>query len=65
MQLVSQGMAFVYWLYTKGCDRNNYASLERQATTQRSGVWGSTLGYDLMLPWDYRSCRRAKQCKSV
>ena len=61
-QLVGQGMAFVYRKYLKGCDRNAYDRLEGQAATQRRGVWGPTLGYDLMMPWDYRACKKAKKC---
>lgn len=61
--LVADGMAFVYWDYISGCDRNTYARLEQQAKAQRLGVWGPQLGYDLMLPWDYRACRRSKNCR--
>ena len=60
--LVGDGMAFVYWDYIAGCDRNRYAALEANARSQRLGVWGPQLGYDLMLPWDYRSCRRSRAC---
>lgn len=60
--MVGQGMAFVYWNYIKRSDRNTYAAFERQATSQRLGAWGPLLEYDLMLPWDYRACRKAKQC---
>jgi endonuclease YncB( thermonuclease family) len=61
--MVGQGMAFVYRKYLKGCDQGAYDRLEQQATTQRLGVWGPTLGYDLMMPWDYRACKRTKQCR--
>ena len=61
--LVGEGMAFVYWNYIKGCDQNIYATLERQATTHRRGVWSSTLGYDLKMPWDYRACKRSGNCR--
>ena len=60
--LVGDGMAFVYWDYIAGCDRNRYAALEANARSQRLGVWGPQLGYDLMLPWDYRACRRSRSC---
>ena len=60
--LVGDGMAFVYWDYIAGCDRNRYAALEANARSQRLGVWGPQLGYDLMLPWDYRSCKRSRSC---
>jgi endonuclease YncB( thermonuclease family) len=61
--MVGSGMAFVYRRYLNGCDRSTYDRLERQATTQRLGVWGPTLGYDLMLPWDYRACKRSRTCQ--
>ena len=60
--LVGDGMAFVYWDYIAGCDRSRYAALEANARSQRLGVWGAQLGYDLMLPWDYRACKRSKRC---
>lgn len=25
-------------------------------------VWGPKFGYDLMMHWDYRACRRSKRC---
>jgi endonuclease YncB( thermonuclease family) len=61
--MVGQGMAFVYRKYLKGCDQGAYDRLERQAAAQRLGVWGPTLGYDLMMPWDYRACKRAGNCR--
>jgi endonuclease YncB( thermonuclease family) len=61
--MVGSGMAFVYWQYISGCDRNTYARLEQQARSQKLGVWGPQLGYDLIPPWDYRKCRRSGQCR--
>lgn len=57
--LVASGAAFVYWQYTKGCDRNAYARLEQEAKDRRIGVWAG----NVMPPWDYRKCRRSGGCK--
>jgi endonuclease YncB( thermonuclease family) len=57
--MVSTGEAFVYWQYISGCDRNTYARLEQQATSQRLGVWAVPGGIER--PWDFRRGRRARR----
>lgn len=57
--LVGSGMAFVYWDYIAGCDRNRYAALEANARSQHLGVWVEP---GLLPPWEYRACRRSKSC---
>jgi len=62
-QMVSQGMAFVYRPYLKGCDEFSYGEAETGASVSKRGIWGPNLGYDLMFPWDYRKCRREGKCR--
>jgi len=49
----TSGMAFVYWQYIAGCDRQTYGRLETEPRLKRLGVWGVSGG--LTRPWDYRS----------
>jgi endonuclease YncB( thermonuclease family) len=62
MQMVSEGMAFIDRKSLKGCDEYSYGEAETGASVSKRGVWGPLLGYDLMFPWDYRACKRAKHC---
>ena len=55
--LVSYGVAFVYWQYIAGCDRQTYGQLETEARLKRLGVWSVKGG--LTRPWDYRSNQAA------
>ncbi len=55
--LVATGVAFVYWQYFSGCDRQTYGRLETEARLKRLGVWGVKGG--LTRPWDYRSNQAA------
>ncbi len=50
--LVAYGVAFVYWQYIAGCDRQTYGRLETEARLKGLGVWGVSGG--LVRPWDYR-----------
>ena len=34
----------------------------RHGLALRLGVWGAKLGYDLMMRWNYRACRKVKRC---
>jgi endonuclease YncB( thermonuclease family) len=54
--LVASGVAFVYWQYIAGCDRQTYGRLETEARLNGLGVWGIRGG--LTRPWDYRSGQR-------
>jgi endonuclease YncB( thermonuclease family) len=54
--LVASGVAFVYWQYIAGCDRQTYGRLETEARLKRLGVWSVNGG--LTRPWDYRSSQR-------
>jgi endonuclease YncB( thermonuclease family) len=54
--LVASGVAFVYWQYIAGCDRQTYGRLETEARLKSLGVWGVSGG--LTRPWDYRSGQR-------
>ena len=54
--LVASGVAFVYWQYIAGCDRQTYGRLEAEARLKRLGVWGVNGG--LTRPWNYRSNQR-------
>ena len=60
--LVASGVAFVYWQYIAGCDRQTYGRLETEARLKRLGVWGVSGG--LTRPWDYRSSRRKPSSSS-
>ena len=55
--LVASGVAFVYWQYISGCDRQTYGRLENAARLKRLGLWGVNGG--LTRPWDYRSNQAA------
>jgi hypothetical protein len=50
-------VAFVYWQYISGCDRQTYGRLENAARLKRLGVWSVNGG--LTRPWDYRSNQAA------
>ena len=60
--LVASGVAFVYWQYITGCDRQTYGRLETEARLKGLGVWGISGG--LMRPWDYRSKQRKPSSNS-
>ena len=53
---MASGVAFVYWQYIAGCDRQTYGRLEAEARLKRLGVWGVNGG--LTRPWNYRSNQR-------
>jgi endonuclease YncB( thermonuclease family) len=52
LELVRRGDAFVYRQYLSGCDRNAYVSAEKQAESDRRGVWSVSGG--ITRPWDWR-----------
>ena len=60
--LVASGVAFVYWQYIAGCDRQTYGRLETDARLKGLGVWG--VGGGLTRPWDYRSSQRKPSSSS-
>jgi endonuclease YncB( thermonuclease family) len=66
--LVRQGHAFVYGKYLQQCDGLAYGEAERTARSNQLGIWGpglgdgSGLGEGLVRPWDYRACKRNKNC---
>ncbi len=60
--LVASGVAFLYWQYVAGCDRQTYGRLETEARLNGLGVWGMNGG--LMRPWDYRSGQRRPSSSS-
>ncbi len=60
--LVNSGVAFVYWQYVAGCDRQTYGRLETEARLKRLGVWWVNGG--LTRPWDYRSGKRKPSSSS-
>ncbi len=60
--LVASGVAFVYWHYITGCDRQTYGRLETEARLKSLGVWGVSGG--LTRPWDYRSKQRKPSSSS-
>ena len=55
--LVETGVAFVYWEYIDGCDRETYARLENEARLKSLGVWHVPGGNQR--PWDYIRGREA------
>ena len=55
--LVQSGVAFVYWQYIEGCDRETYSRLENEARLKSLGVWAVPGG--IQRPWDYRKSRKA------
>jgi endonuclease YncB( thermonuclease family) len=63
LQIVSADMAFVYRQYLKGCDQYSYGEAETGASVNKRETWGLQLGYHLMMPWDYRACKRSKLCR--
>ena len=50
--LVQSGVAFVYWQYIEGCDRETYSRLENEARLKSLGIWHVPGG--IQRPWDYR-----------
>ena len=60
--LVPSGVAFVYWQYIAGCDRQTYGRLETEARLKGLGVWGVS-GW-LTRPWEYRSGQRKPSSSS-
>ena len=55
--LVQSGVAFVYWQYIEGCDRETYSRLENEARLKSLGVWAVPGG--MQRPWDYRRGRKS------
>ena len=55
--LVQSGVAFVYWQYIEGCDRETYTRLENEARLKSLGVWAVPGG--IPRPWDYRRARKS------
>jgi len=55
--LVQSGVAFVYWQYIEGCDRETYSRLENEARLKSLGVWAVPGG--IQRPWDYRRARKS------
>jgi hypothetical protein len=55
--LVQSGVAFVYWQYIEGCDRETYSRLENEARLKSLGVWAVPGG--IQRPWDYRRGRKS------
>jgi len=55
--LVQSGVAFVYWQYIEGCDRETYSRLENEARLKSLGIWAVPGG--IQRPWDYRRGRRS------
>ena len=53
--LVAAGVAFVYWQYIEGCDRETYSRLENEARLKSLGMWAVPGG--IQRPWDYRRGR--------
>jgi endonuclease YncB( thermonuclease family) len=60
--LVASGVAFVYWQYITGCDRQTYGRMETEARLKGLGVWSVNGG--LTRPWDYRSNQRKPSSSS-
>jgi len=52
LAMVHSGQAFVYHQYLGRCVRRAYLAAERQAQTQRLGVWAVPGG--MTRPWDFR-----------
>ncbi len=59
---MASGVAFVYWQYIAGCDRQTYGRLETKARLKGLGVWSVNGG--LTRPWDYRSGQRKPSSSS-
>ena len=55
--LVQSGVAFVYWQYIEGCDRETYSRLENEARLKSLGVWAVPDG--IQRPWDYRRGKKS------
>jgi len=55
--MVATGVAFVYWQYIEGCDRETYSRLENEARLKSLGVWAVPGG--IQRPWDYRRGRKS------
>lgn len=63
LTLVQNGMVFLDRDSENGCDQDRYREAEGQARSKNLGVWGHSLGYDLMFPWDYRACVSSGACR--
>ncbi len=55
--MVATGVAFVYWQYIEGCDRETYSRLENDARLKSLGIWAVPGG--IQRPWNYRKSRKA------
>jgi hypothetical protein len=53
---VQFGVAFVYWQYIEGFDRETYTRLKNEARLKSLGVWAVPGG--IQRPWDYRRGRK-------
>jgi len=54
---VQSGVAFVYWQYIEGCDRETYSSLENEARLKSLGIWAVPGG--IQRHWDYRRGKKS------
>ena len=55
--MVATGVAFVYWQYIEGCDRETYTRLKNEARLKSLGIWAVPGG--IQRPWNYRKSRKA------
>ena len=58
LQMVSQGMAYIYRQYFD-CDPYTYGEAEAGAAVSKRGLWAVP---GLQRPWDYRKCKRSGGC---
>jgi endonuclease YncB( thermonuclease family) len=61
--MLRSGLAFTDRQTGGNCNDAVWRETEETAKVAKRGVWGSGLGYDLMMPWDYRACVQNGDCR--
>ena len=56
-------VAFVYWQYIEGCDRETYSRLENEARLKSLGVWAVPGG--IQRPWDIWRGRKSSNAGAM
>ena len=61
--MLRSGLAFMDRQTEGNCNDAVWRETEKTAKVEKRGIWGSDLGYELMMPWDYRACAQHGECR--